>query len=69
LAEHKYTPVPHDQQAFLANARARKGFAEAYAALELKFQVAGQMLQARSRAGLTQEAVAEQMSTTKRAVS
>lgn len=69
MAEQKYIPVPHDQKAFLANARARKGFTEAYAALEPEYQVAGQMLQARSRASLTQGAVAERMGTTKRAVS
>jgi len=69
MAELKYTPVPHDHKAFLARARARKGFSEAYDALELEYEVAGQMLQARSRAGLTQDAVAERMGTTKSAVS
>ena len=49
MAELKYTPVPHDQKAFLAKARARKGFNEAYDALELEYQVAGQMLKARAR--------------------
>jgi DNA-binding XRE family transcriptional regulator len=67
MAELKYIPVPHDQKTFLAKARAREGFSEAYYALE--YQVAGQMLQARSRAGLTQDAVAERMGTTKSAVS
>ena len=69
MAELKYIPVPHDHKAFLARARARKGFSEAYDALELEYEVAGQMLQARSRAGLTQDAVAERMGTTKSAVS
>ena len=69
MAELKYQPVAHDHQAFLARARARKGFAEAYDALELEYQVAGQMLKARARAGLTQDAVAERMGTTKSAVS
>ncbi|HRI19096.1 MAG TPA: helix-turn-helix transcriptional regulator [Burkholderiaceae bacterium] len=53
----------------MAKARARKGFAEAYDALELQYQVASQMLAARSRAGLTQDAVAERMGTTKSAIS
>ena len=35
MAELKYKPVPHDQKAFLAKASARKGFKEAYDALEL----------------------------------
>ena len=69
MAELKYNPVPHDHTAFLVRARARKGFIEAYDALDLEYQVASQMLRARSRAGLTQDAVAERMGTTKSAVS
>ena len=52
-----------------AKARTRKGFVEAYDALALEYQVASQMLKARARAGLTQDAVAERMGTTKSAVS
>ena len=69
MAELKYKPVPHDHKEFLAKARARKGFSEAYEALELEYRVASQMLKARARAGLTQDAVAERMGTTKSAVS
>ena len=69
MANLKYTPVKHDHQAFLAKARARKGFTEAYDGLELEYRVADQLLKARSRAGLTQDAVAERMGTTKSAIS
>lgn len=69
MAELKYEPVPHDHKAFLAKARKRKGFSEAYDALALEYRVANQMLRARSKAGLTQDAVAERMGTTKSAVS
>ena len=69
MADLKYKPVPHDHNAFLARSRARKGFNEAYNALALEYQVAGQMFKARSRAGLTQDAVAERMGTTKSAIS
>jgi DNA-binding XRE family transcriptional regulator len=69
MADLKYKPVPHDHKEFLAKSRARKGFSEAYDALELEYKVAGQMLKARARAGLTQDAVAERMGTTKSAVS
>ena len=69
MAKLQYMPVPHDRKAFLAKARARKGFSRAYDALALEYQVAGQMLKARSRAGLTQDAVAERMGTTKSAIS
>lgn len=69
MANLKYAPVVHDHQTFLARASKRKGFAEAYEALELEYQLANQMLKARSRAGLTQDAVAERMGTTKSAIS
>ena len=69
MTELKYKPVRHNQKEFLAKAGARKGFTEAYKALELEYQVAGQMLKARARAGLTQDAVAERMGTTKSAIS
>lgn len=69
MAELKYTPVPHDHKTFLAKAHARPGFTEAYDALALEYQVASQMIEARSRAGLTQDVVAQRMGTTKSAVS
>jgi DNA-binding XRE family transcriptional regulator len=69
MVDLKYKPVRHDHNTFLAKARARKGFTAVYDALELEYQVADQMLTARSRAGLTQDAVAERMGTTKSAVS
>ena len=69
MASLKFLPVRHDHAAFLEKARARKGFSEAYAALELEYQVADQLLRARARAGLTQDAVAERMGTTKSAIS
>ncbi len=69
MAELKRTPVAHDHLAFLARARARKGFAEAYDALAPEYEVIAQLLKARTKAGLTQDAVAERMGTTKSAVS
>ncbi|HOE12069.1 MAG TPA: helix-turn-helix transcriptional regulator [bacterium] len=65
----QYDPVPHDHKAFLEKASKRKGFQEAYNALEDEYALAREMLSARSRAGLTQEAVAHRMGTTKSAVS
>lgn len=69
MADVKFKPVRHDHKAFLERAAKRKGFTEAYDALELEYQLASQMLKARSRAGLTQDAVAERMGTTKSAIS
>ena len=69
MADLKHQPVRHDHAAFLARARQRNGFADAYDALALEYALADQMLRARARAGLTQDAVAERMGTTKSAVS
>ncbi|MBI5751463.1 MAG: helix-turn-helix transcriptional regulator [Hydrogenophilales bacterium] len=69
MAELKYDPVAHDQKAFLEKASKRRGFREAYDALEAEYALAHEMLAARTRAGLTQEAVADRMGTTKSAVS
>jgi len=69
MAELKYKPVPHDHEAFLKKALKRKDFREAYEDLEEEYTLVREMLAARSRAGLTQEAVAERMGTTKSAVS
>lgn len=69
MADLKYSPVKHDHRRFLATARERTGFSEAYDALEFEYRVAAQLLEARARAGLTQDAVAQRMGTTKSAVS
>lgn len=65
----KYQPVRHDHAAFVAQAREREGFSEAYDALAPEYQLASQLIEARGRAGLTQDAVAQRMGTTKSAVS
>jgi DNA-binding XRE family transcriptional regulator len=69
MADIKYKPVPHDHEAFLKKASKRKGFAKAYEELEEEYRLIREMLAARSKYGLTQEAVAERMGTTKSAVS
>lgn len=46
-----------------------RAFAEAYEALELEYQVVNPLLKARTKAGLTQDAVAKCMGTTRSAVS
>ena len=72
MCSHQRVSVTSDAAAqrrnhkeFLSKARVRKGFTEAHEALELEYLVAGEMLKARSRAGRTQDAVAERMGTTK----
>jgi DNA-binding XRE family transcriptional regulator len=69
MAELKYEPVSHDHEAFLKNARKREGFRKAYEDLKEEYSLIREMLAARSKSGLTQEAVAELMGTTKSAVS
>ncbi|WP_254045223.1 helix-turn-helix domain-containing protein [Thiohalocapsa sp. ML1] len=69
MAELKYHPVAHDHDAFLAKAKQRPGFEDAYESLALDYALADEMLKARAKAGLTQDAVALRMGTTKSAVS
>lgn len=69
MADLKFQPVRHDHKAFLEKASRRAGFSEAYEALEVEYALAREMLTARARAGLTQEAVAARMGTTKSAIS
>jgi len=69
MADLKYKPVSHNHKAFLKKASKRKGFGKAYEELEEEYRLTREMLAARSKFGLTQEAVAELMGTTKSAVS
>jgi ribosome-binding protein aMBF1 (putative translation factor) len=69
MAEIKYNPVPHDHKTFLKKAQKRTGFREAYESLEEEYSLIREMLSARAKSGLTQEAVAERMGTTKSAIS
>ena len=69
MADLEYKPVPHNHAEFLAAARQRPGFTDVYDKLEFEYTVASQMLKARAKAGLTQDAVAERMGTTKSSIS
>lgn len=68
MADLKFEPVRHDHKAFLEKTSKRPGFSADYEALEVEYALAREMLAARSRAGLTQEAVAARMGTTKSAI-
>jgi len=69
MDDMKYNPISHDHEAFLKKASKRKGFRKAYEDLEEEYCLTRAMLAARAKFGLTQEAVAELMGTTKSAVS
>lgn len=56
MAETKYKPIRHDHDAFLRKAKRRSGFQKAYQALGVEYDGVNEMLAARARAGLTQEA-------------
>lgn len=69
-AELKYQPVKQDHGAFLKKkASKRCGFTKAYQALEIECAIFDEMLFARLRAALTQEAAAARMGTMKSAIS
>ncbi|MCL4473169.1 MAG: helix-turn-helix domain-containing protein [Actinobacteria bacterium] len=65
----KYRPVRHDHEKFLKKAQKRAGFKETYDELGEKYSLVSELIRARAKAGLTQEAVAARMGTTKSAVS
>jgi len=69
MADLRFQPVPHDHESFIKNAKRRKGFRKAYKELEEEYKLIREMLAARIMKGLTQEAVAVLMGTTKSAVS
>ena len=69
MADIEYQPIPHDHDEFLKKARKRQGFDEAYEQSADEYSLVRELLAARSRAGLTQEDVAQSMGTTKSAVS
>jgi DNA-binding XRE family transcriptional regulator len=69
MPELKFKPVIHDHAAFIEKAKQREGFKKAYDDLEEEYALVREMLAARSRVGLSQEAVAELMGTTKSAIS
>ncbi len=69
MADLPYRPESHNHEQFIEEALKRKGFKEAYEGLADEHTLVRELLAARTRAGLTQEEVAESMGTTKSAVS
>ena len=69
MPDLRHDPEPHDHDVFIEKAMKRKGFGEAYDGLATEYALVRELLSARSRAGLTQEEVAQRMGTTKSAVS
>ena len=54
MADLKFKPVPHNQTEFIASAKLKPGFTQAYEDLELEYALAGQMLGEGAKAGLSE---------------
>ncbi|HWR00249.1 MAG TPA: helix-turn-helix transcriptional regulator [Chlorobaculum sp.] len=63
-----YKPVSHDQDEFLREAKKDDAFKREYEALAPTYALVRQLLLARRHSGLTQEAIARKIGTTKSAV-
>ena len=55
MAGLKFKPVPHDHAEFIARAKLKPGFTQAYEGLELEYALASQILGARAKAGLFED--------------
>ena len=69
MPDDSYKPVPLDSRKALVQAHQRPGFTAAWDALEEEYATLDALISARKTAGLTQEALADRMGTTKSAVS
>jgi len=69
MPDLKFQPIAHDHNAFIEKAKKREGFKKTYDDLDEEYALVREMLAARARVGLSQEAVAELMGTTKSAIS
>jgi DNA-binding XRE family transcriptional regulator len=68
MAEIPYEPVVRDREAEHARVRQLPGYQEARQEAAVEFRLLRQLLDARKRAGLTQEEVATRMGTTRSAI-
>jgi DNA-binding XRE family transcriptional regulator len=69
MPNETYKPVKLNVKAAITQAKQRPGFSEAWDALEEEYAALDALLNARKMAGLTQEALADKMGTTKSAIS
>ena len=64
-----YQPVKHDPEEFLRKELENEEFRREYEALGPKYALIRELLEARKNSGMTQEAVASKIGTTKSAIS
>lgn len=69
MSDDSYKPVRLETKKAIAKAKTRPGFSRAWDELEEEYATLAELLNARKAAGLTQEALADKMGTTKSAIS
>ena len=69
MTDISHQPVKHDHDEFLRKARKSEEFSRTYDELEARYALIRELLLARKHSGLTQEAVAQKIGTTKSVVS
>lgn len=69
MTDLSYQPVKHNHDEFLQKARKSEAFSKTYNELEARYALIRELLHARKHAGMTQEAVAQKIGTTKSAIS
>lgn len=69
MEELKYQPMLYDVAAAIRKALEDEEFRKEYEALEPKYALIRELLEARKNSGMTQEAVANKIGTTKSAIS
>ena len=69
MEDLKYQPVRYDVEAAICKDLENEAFRKEYEALEPKYALIRELLSARKQSGMTQEAVANKIGTTKSAIS
>jgi DNA-binding XRE family transcriptional regulator len=69
MEDLKYQPVRYDVEAAICKDLENEAFRKEYEALEPKYALIWELLSARKQSGMTQEAVANKIGTTKSAIS
>lgn len=69
MEDLKYQPVPYDVKAAIRKDLENEEFRKEYEALDPKYALIRELLSARKQSGMTQEAVANKIGTTKSAIS
>lgn len=69
MTEIHYQPLKHNHEEFLRKAKQNDDFSKSYDVLASRYVLIRELLHARQHAGMTQEAVARKIGTTKSSIS